>query len=293
MGLVASLAFAVTTEPAGAQTCLDPDADGILWQIGQEEGPVEKAELGALEYPANDTWVAVAEYTATGIDTAPDFPGYLADKRLSEILEDLGFPERTPTDAAEQIVISWEQCRGLGLVIEYGRYGSEEDAVTLDGESVEGLSAGGENVDAVVESDPLTIEEGGHSLTITYVGAGVANGHYIDYLRARVVACEGPENPYAVPDGYTFISPSRTPQILTVDVPEGSHELVASVGQFNCSLRPGNVIIEGFASIPSPLELGEVVSEVIGVAEGPGTLAFTVSVDGPISVGVKIEAIGP
>lgn len=292
VGLLAALLFAAPSGAATAQDCLAPNEDGILWQIGQPDAPVAKAELGALEYPANDTWVEEFQYTAFGIDETPDFPGYLAPDKLSTILEQLGFPPRTPTDAAQTVVIDWVQCKGYNLVIEYGRFGSEADLVELDGDVVEGLSAGGENVDAAVESEPIALPKADHTLTISYSGGGSANGHYIDYLRARLVQCEEPDRPNSVPEGYTFLTADRSPQVLTVDVPEGTWDLVASIGEFNCSLRAGTVEFEGYGSIAAPQVPDEVaiVTETIGTAVGPATLSITISTDDPISVGVRVEA---
>jgi hypothetical protein len=290
LALFAALIFAIPAGSASAQSCLDPDADGVLWQIGEQGN-------GAAEFPANDSWVPVAEYTATGIDTAPDFPGYLSLVPMSVVLTDLG---QTPpfslplTDAAEQVVISWEQCTGLYLTIDYGRFGSETNLIVLDGEVVPGLVPPGESVDAGLTSEPLIVPKGDHTLSISYIGGGEDNGNYIDFIRAQLVPCDVPDGD-AVPDGYTYLTSRRSPQTLTVDVPEGEWDLVAYVGEFNCSFYPGTVQIDGYASVPTPGEPGEdgVVPVTIGTAVGPDTLDFTISTQDRISVGVKIEVQAP
>ncbi len=294
VGVVAALVLAVPAQSASARSCLLPDADGILWQIGVEDGPntgeARPAMAGALEYPddgTNTTWVPVVEYNATGIDLMPDFPGYLDSEGHTR-------GASITTDAAGQAIINWEQCSKLDLVIEYGRYGSEDDMVTLDGELAPALTPAGESQYAQLTSESLALARGDHSLIITYVGGGADSGHFVDYLRARE-ACVKPANPTAVPDGYTFLSAERSPQTLTAEIPAGEWDLVASVGEFNCSLEPGTVVIDGYASIATSGVKGDagIVEQVIGTVVGPDSLTFDVSTQDPISVGVRIEVQQP
>lgn len=291
LALFAALTFAIPAGSASAQGCgLNPDADGVLWQIGVPGN-------AAAEFPANDSWVEVAEYTATGIDPTPDFPGYLSEEKMSEVLTDLGQtpPFSVPlTDAARQVVINWEQCTGLHLTIDYGRFGSETNLILLDGEIVPGLTPPGESEMAGLTSDPLIVPRGAHTLSIEYIGGGEDNGNYIDFIRTQLVPCEVADG-NEVPEGYTYLTSRRSPQTLTVDVPEGEWDLVAYVGEFNCSFFPGTVEIEGYASVPTPGEPGldGIVPVTIGSAVGPDTVDLTISTQDRISVGVKIAAEQP
>ncbi len=179
--MMALTAAAVLTLPGAAQAggekrpCLKPDADLTVWQIGTFEGDTG---FGAGEYPATDSHWDLFEYTATGIDLTPDFPGYLAPGNMSTVVGD----GRLPTDAATAVAISWTQCRTLDLTLEYGRYGSETDLAYLDGVLV-GELAIEENAPTTLLVELEAVPAGDHTLTIEYIGGGVGNGHYIDALR--------------------------------------------------------------------------------------------------------------
>lgn len=178
------------------QACLEPDSDLTLFQIGVVDPRDDtipggwKAWFGAAEYPANDAFFAGgATFTVTrGDNPTPEFPGYLAPMRMSEIL--IANPrveqDRPLTDAAPSVTIEWNQCEPADVEFEYARYGSESDDLELDGMTVPS-SAGSEQIGNVTVFDLGSLSAGEHSLTIAYVGGGTGNGHYIDAIRLEAL----------------------------------------------------------------------------------------------------------
>ncbi len=172
--------------------CLAADQDATLFQIGVFD-PVDdsipggwKPYYGAAEFPANDEFASegVTFTVAETLDPNPDFPGYLAPMRMSEILAANPNVEqdRPLTDAAPRVTIVWTQCLEASATFYYARYGSESDDVTLDGVTVaEPVSQEGILITEIYDLGVLA--PGTHELTIAYVGGGRGDGHYIDALR--------------------------------------------------------------------------------------------------------------
>lgn len=166
-----------------------------LWQIGKPDGAVNPI-VGALEYPANGFWFASFDYTI-GADAdpinAPTMPGYIGLVNVCDIVGG-----RPCTDTAASVTINFDlECDYSegGLTLFYDRYGSESDNLYLDGVNFATIST------TEIGFQPLTFDlsaaAGSHTLKIEYYGGGLANGHYIDYL--KLVSAFDPETCNIIP----------------------------------------------------------------------------------------------
>jgi hypothetical protein len=189
----APAAFAGRTMDGSANCqCLSPGPDTVIFQIGTFD-PVDestpggpRAWDGALEYPANDNFYAGGKTLAVTdtLNPNPDFPGYLATMSMSDILAaHPKVPQDRPlTDAAPSVTLQWTQCKWAHVTMTYARYGSESDDVTLDGVSV-GTPISQEDILITELYDFGNVAPGKHEITISYVGDGRNDGHYIDAIR--------------------------------------------------------------------------------------------------------------
>ena len=189
---VEGASVSATVTVCATAVCLAADQDATLFQIGVFD-PVDdsipggwRPYYGAAEFPANDEFAAEGvTFTVTEtLDPTPDFPGYLAPMRMSEILAANPNVEqmRPLTNAAPSVTIQWTQCLESDVTFYYARYGSESDDVSVDGGTVaEPVSEEGVLITEIYDLGVLA--PGAHELTITYVGGGNGDGHYIDALR--------------------------------------------------------------------------------------------------------------
>jgi hypothetical protein len=167
---------------------LSPSAEAngpvTLWQIGSFDGAV-KARVGASEYPATDSFFPTFNYTASGIDLTPNFPGVISDTTLSAVLPP--GDTRPLTDAAETVTIQFSVpfCDYDTATLHYDRYGSEADELSLDGTVFDTVS-GVELRFQTFTFNLGPISAGSHQLKIVYKDGGVNNGHYIDALKFEV-----------------------------------------------------------------------------------------------------------
>lgn len=159
-------------------------AGPIMWQIGTRDGNVNPI-LGASEYPATGAFTeSFHYYLGTDLDpiNSPSIPGYLGTQNVGDIALD----SRPPTDTSRELNIHFALARDYlagELFLLYGRYGSENDVLSLDGNSILTVDYGIENGFLELGFDLGPLAGGDHTITLAYNGEGTANGHYIDYIQ--------------------------------------------------------------------------------------------------------------
>jgi hypothetical protein len=175
-------------------TLSNTNTDGfVLWQIGTFDGGVGiNPIVASAEYPANDLFFPTFNYTASGVDETPDFPGVISDRKLSDVIPPTD--PRPLTDAAETVIIQFTAvCGSNTATLRYDRYGSEDNDLffddqfiaTVPGSPVEGAPS---FVSHTFSVGPISA--GSHSIKIVYTGGGANNGHYVDALSLVVSPCD-------------------------------------------------------------------------------------------------------
>jgi hypothetical protein len=155
----------------------------LVWQIGDLDGVVD-AIVGGSEYPDDGKFSSTYDYVVSSDSDPindPSMPGYLADDHLSNFLDPSD--PRPLTDATAELNILFTLDHGYPITLTYGRYGSEDDFLTLDDNPVDSVDGTVENAYQELSFDLGYLAAGDHVITIGYNGGGAANGHYIDYVQ--------------------------------------------------------------------------------------------------------------
>ena len=178
--------------PDGSVVCSEMERcyEPLLWQLGSFEYGLRPRE-GAAEFPAEDQHFERFNYRVVGQgDPNPQMPGYLSQQPMRFI-----DPHRALSNSTPELSISFLLNRELeGGELEWSRYGSETNALYLDGELL-GSNAIAEGVNSLYHVQLPTLAAGEHELLIQYQAGGAQNGNYLDALRLYVRRCEplGPE----------------------------------------------------------------------------------------------------
>ena len=154
----------------------------VLWQIGLED-------QSHAEFPADGTFYTPEFDYSPASDpspiTQPTAPSYLSDVNLTDI-----DPNRRPNDTTPKFNVNFSLNKEYdGLTFHYGRWGSENDRLSYN--LLEDSDPVFRTINGTVENDYVnhilnlsgTWKPGLHTLSLTYLGGGVDNGHYLDYLR--------------------------------------------------------------------------------------------------------------
>ena len=164
-----------------------------VWQLGVFNFDAGNAQAGGAEYPTNDAWSEVFDYTVVGSgDPAPAMPGYLSYVPMSEI-----DPTRPLIDGTAELKVHFNLMDPLSNgSLHFSRYGSEDNYVylDLDGDLL-AITTATEGQNAVYEIGLPALEAGEHVFSFVYAGGGANNGNYIDAIRLVAEDCSdlGPE----------------------------------------------------------------------------------------------------
>lgn len=181
----------------------------VIWQIGKRDGEdVVDPSDGAKEYPENGFQDEVRYTVGDDLDpiNEPSIPGYFAFNDVCAIDPDTQFC----TYSSAELYIDFSLTRDYDdgeLSFVYGRYGSEEDELYLEGLIVQVKGTGEGFQEFTI---PLTGLQAGNILfIISYIGSELS-GHYIDYLKLVVT----PDN--CVKTVAVDIKPQSCPNPLNV-----------------------------------------------------------------------------
>lgn len=160
-------------------TCLEGE---LLWQIGTFD------QLDT-EYPTClghqcETFYPVFTYVTNGIDLEPTFPGNIAHKSTSHFVDPGNF-NRHRFDTAQVVVIKFEVLDSRNLVFRYDRFGSEDDELFFDGQTMGIIEGDVADIPGATIShvfDLGRVDPGDHRLRIEYRFGGGNNGHGVDAL---------------------------------------------------------------------------------------------------------------
>ena len=162
----------------GGQVC-EVVGDGLteLWSIGDFDLDVNPI-IGSSEFPANDQHYASFDYDVGDMDD--QLPAYLSDTPLRDI-----DPSRPLTDSTPELRVHFELGAELiGGILQFSRYGSEENLILLEVDgALLATTAGAEGQHAMHEFALPPLSAGAHALVFVYAGGGSANGNYIDAMR--------------------------------------------------------------------------------------------------------------
>ncbi|MEZ4266204.1 MAG: MopE-related protein [Myxococcota bacterium] len=181
-GVTACTPTGTTCEGSGCRAA-------TVWQLGRFDFAVDPI-AGASEYPATDAHSDVFDYTVVGQGTqTPAMPGYLSTVAMSTI-----DPTRALTDGATELRIHFTlDAPATGLHLDWSRYGSEDNAIYLDGAATPLMTtAMAEGANLVLQVPLPDLAAGAHTVTIRQLGGGADNGNYLDAIRLVQTVCGAP-----------------------------------------------------------------------------------------------------
>lgn len=170
--------IALTSAQAIAGTCALTEDHVLKGQFGVDDYSADPS-IPASDASAEFDWSgsgAQGEVTyvySASTSASPDVPGYLSDDAScngwSDCASVIHIDYRTFAD--------WDNA-----VLVYGRMGSEDTLVKVDGETMFIAKGAGENQYALDEIDLGALDKGWHTITLEYAGGGADNGNHIDFL---------------------------------------------------------------------------------------------------------------